>query len=384
MTLVTTTSELAALCDRLATSDYISVDTEFMREHTYYSKLCLIQVAGPSDAAAIDVLASDLDLNPFYTLLRAVRPLKVFHAARQDLEIFYQLMGEVPAPIFDTQVAAMVCGFGDSVGYETLTAKLAGARIDKSSRFTDWSRRPLSERQLHYALSDVTHLRTAYEKLAHQIERTRRTGWVEEEMAILREPTTYRVDPAEAWRRIRLRYAKPRFLAILREVSAWREVEAQTRDIPRNRILRDEILTEIAGHPPNSLADLARVRGMGRGLVESKRGEALLAAVLRGRELPIEQCPTIAEPRERPRGIGATIELLRVLLKHKCEEHDVAAKLVASSEDIELIAMNDEADVPALHGWRREVFGDDALALKNGRVALATHQGAIRLVPLTP
>ncbi|MBM3502738.1 MAG: ribonuclease D [Alphaproteobacteria bacterium] len=382
MTTISTTSELAALCERLLTLPYVTVDTEFMRENTYYSKLCLIQVAGPDEAVAIDVLAPGLDLAPFLTLMSAERPLKVFHAARQDLEIFYHLIGRVPAPIFDTQVAAMVCGFGDSVGYETLVAKLAGARIDKSSRFTDWSRRPLSERQLHYALSDVVQLRTAYETLSHQVERTRRASWVEEEMAILTSPETYNIDPREVWRRFNLRNPRPRFLAILREVAAWREIEAQSRDLPRNRVLRDEILTEIASQSPANIEQLGRIRGIGRGLVESRRGEALLAAIAAGRSLPNDQCPSLPERQERPRGIAPTVELLRVLLKQKCEQHDVAPKLIASGDDLELIAMDDAAEVPALYGWRRDVFGNDAIALKHGKLALSIARGEIQVTPL--
>ena len=308
--------------------------------------------------------------------------LKVFHAARQDVEIFYNLTGEVPKPLFDTQVAAMVCGFGDSVGYETLISRLAGARVDKSSRFTDWSARPLTERQLVYALSDVTHLRPAYEKLKRKLARTGREHWLEEEIAVLTDPATYRVEPEESWKRLKVRTDKPRFLAILKEVSAWREREAQRKDLPRSRILRDEALLEIASHSPTSVDDLARTRGLGRSVAEGRWGTEMLAAVERGIATPAEECPT-GEPRvELPPGLTPIVELLRVLLKMKCEDEQVASKLVANSGDLEAIAADDDAPVPALKGWRRELFGEAALALKHGRLALAIQDKRVKLVPL--
>ena len=263
MRLITETDALARACRGLSHADYITVDTEFMRERTYWPRLCLVQIGGPDETAMIDALAPDLDLAPLFALMADTGVLKVFHAARQDIEIFHHLSGEVPAPIFDTQVAAMVCGFGDSVGYDTLVAKLAKARIDKSSRFTDWARRPLTDKQLQYALSDVTHLRVAYEKIARRLERTGRAGWLDEEMAVLTDPATYAADPDEAWRRIKTRGRDPRFFALLREVAAWREREAQRRDVPRNRVLRDEALAEIAAHAPQTVEDLSRVRGLG-------------------------------------------------------------------------------------------------------------------------
>jgi ribonuclease D len=308
--------------------------------------------------------------------------LKVFHAARQDVEIFYNLTGEIPKPLFDTQVAAMVCGFGDSVGYETLISRLAGARVDKSSRFTDWAQRPLTERQLVYALSDVTHLRPAYEKLKRRLARTGREHWLEEEIAVLTDPATYRVEPEEAWKRLKVRTDKPRFLAILKEISAWREREAQRKDLPRSRILRDEALLEIASHAPTSVDDLARTRGLGRSVAEGRWGTEMLAAVERGVAIPAEDCPT-GEPRiELPPGLTPIVELLRVLLKMKCEDEQVASKLVANSGDLEAIAADDNAAVPALKGWRRELFGEAALALKHGRLALAIQDKRVKLVPL--
>ena len=382
--LIENTAELAALCEGWAKAEYITVDTEFMRENTFYAILCLVQVAGPEGAVAIDPLAPGMDLTPLYDLIAAPSPLKVFHAARQDLEIFFNKTGRVPAPIFDTQVAAMVCGFGESVGYETLAARLAGARIDKSSRFTDWSRRPLSERQVRYALEDVTHLRTAYEKLARNLERSGRAEWLGEEMALLSDPATYQIHPENAWKRLKVRHAKPRFLAVLREISAWREIEAQTRDIPRSRILRDEALLEIAGHPPRNIEELLRIRGMGRGLAEGKRGQTLLVAVERALALPETELPSLPHYDPPSRNIGPLMELLKVLLKLRCDEEDVAAKLIANTSDLERIASDDEADVPALQGWRREIFGNDALALKRGELALAAKGDKVNVIRLTP
>jgi ribonuclease D len=384
MTLISTTADLEALCERLKAAEYITVDTEFMREKTFWPKLCLVQIAGPDEAAAVDPLAEGIDLAPLFSLMVDPNVLKVFHAARQDVEIFYNLTGQIPVPLFDTQVAAMVCGFGDSVGYETLIAKLAGARVDKSSRFTDWSQRPLTDRQLTYALSDVTHLRPAYEKLKKRLVRSNRAHWLDEEMAVLTDPATYRVDPDESWKRLKVRTDKPRFLAILKEVAAWREREAQRKDIPRSRVLRDEALLEIASHAPTSVDDLARTRGLGRSVAEGRWGTELLAAVERGISTPVDACPT-GEPRiELPPGLAPIVELLRVLLKMKCEDEDVASKLVANSSDLEAIAADDEALVPALKGWRRELFGDAALALKHGRLALAVEGKRVKLVPLMP
>jgi ribonuclease D len=382
MNLISTTADLEAFCERLKAAEYITVDTEFMREKTFWPKLCLVQIGGPEEAAAVDPLADGIDLAPLFRLMADPGVLKVFHAARQDVEIFYNLTGEIPKPLFDTQIAAMVCGFGDSVGYETLISRLAGARVDKSSRFTDWSARPLTERQLVYALSDVTHLRPAYEKLKRRLARTGREHWLEEEVAVLTDPATYRVEPEEAWKRLKVRTDKPRFLAILKEVAAWREREAQRKDLPRSRILRDEALLEIASHSPTSVDDLARTRGLGRSVAEGRWGTEMLAAVERGIATPAEDCPT-GEPRiELPPGLTPIVELLRVLLKMKCEDEQVASKLVANSGDLEAIAADDNAAVPALKGWRRELFGEAALALKHGRLALAIQDKRVKLVPL--
>ena len=382
MTLITDKDALTEFCARQATAEFVTVDTEFMRDRTYWPELCLVQVAGPKEAAAIDPLAPDMDLAPLFALMANTQVLKVFHAARQDIEIFHKMMGAVPAPLFDTQVAAMVCGFGESASYETLAGKLAGARIDKSARFTDWSHRPLTERQIQYALTDVVPLRTVYEKLQSRLKRNDRASWLEEEIRVLTDPATYTIDPRESWRRFKLRGSSRRTLALLRELAAWREVAAQQRNLPRNRILRDEQVLEIASHAPSGPADLARTRGIGKGFVDGKLGAEVLEVVKHALALPEEAHPEPPPRRELPPGIGPLVDLLRVLLKLRCEEHGVAQKLVASAEDLELIAASDQAEVPALSGWRRELFGSDALDLKHGRLALTAGTNQIRLVRL--
>ncbi len=381
MTLITDTDALAAFCQRASGADYVTVDTEFLREKTYWPQLCLVQVATADEAVAIDPLSEELDMAPLYDLMADPAVLKVFHAARQDVEIFHHLTGAVPHPMFDTQVAAMVCGFGDSVGYETLVTKLANARIDKSSRFTDWSQRPLTERQLSYALSDVIHLRPAYEKLRRRLQRTGRSHWLEEEMAVLNDPATYVVEPETAWQRLKVRSTKPRFIAALKELAAWREREAQRRDLPRNRVLRDETLLEIAAHAPTTVEELGRTRGLGRGFTDGWQGAEVLGAIQRALDLPEEELPRVELRDEPPAGLAPVVELLRVLLKMKCDEHHVATRLVASAADLDAIAADDDAKAPALSGWRREVFGEHALALKNGRMALAIVDRRVRIVP---
>jgi len=372
MDMITDTASLDAFCKRLADTPFITVDTEFMREKTYWPILCLVQVAGPEEAWAIDALAPGIDLTPLFDLLDNPNVLKVFHAARQDLEIFYHLMGHLPTPLFDTQVAAMVCGFGDSVGYQTLISKLTKARIDKSSRFTDWSLRPLSERQISYALSDVTHLRDAYRKLDHKLKTNKRADWLDEEMAVLTARETYDPDPNESFRRIKARGANPRLLAVLRELAAWRENDARKRDLPRNRILRDDALLEIAHHTPKSVKELSRTRGLGQRMAEGPAGDKILQAVKRGLEIPDADCPRPIPKPDIPRGLGPVIDLLRVFLKMKCDDSGVAQKLLASAADIELIAaFGEDADVPAMRGWRKELFGAEALALCDGRMGLA-------------
>jgi ribonuclease D len=384
MTVIADNQRLAEFCRLQAAADYGTVDTEFIRDNTFWPQLCLIQIAGPEAAAVIDPLVPGLDLAPVLALMRDPRVLKVFHAARQDVEIFYHLAGSVPEPIFDTQVAAMVCGFGEQASFENLAQKLAGIAIDKSSRFTDWSHRPLSDRQIRYALDDVVHLRPIYERLDRQLDKNGRAPWLSEEMAVLTDPATYRVDPAEAWRRLKVRAGKPRFLAVLKEIAAWREEEAQRRDLPRNRLIRDEALLEIAAHMPTTVDDLARTRGLSRGTAEGKVGQGILAAVQRAIAKPEREWPRPEPKAELPSGLAPLIDLLRVLLKTKCEAEGVAQKLVASAADLELIAADDAAKVPALSGWRRTLFGEDALALKHGALALTAKGKRIAIIPVKP
>jgi ribonuclease D len=381
MPLISTTDALAELCRRLAAEPFVTVDTEFLREKTYYPILCLVQLAGETEAKAIDALAPGLDLAPLYELMRDPRVMKVFHAARQDIEIFVNKTGEVPAPLFDTQVAAMVCGYGEQAGYETLVQSLARASVDKSARFTDWSRRPLTDKQVAYALSDVTHLRTVYRKLDEQLVRSGRAAWLADELAELTSPDTYRTDPREQWRRFRLRSPKPRFLAVLRELAAWRETAAQQRDLPRQRMIRDEALTEIAATPPKSADDLARVRGLSEGFARGRMGQEVLAAVQKGLSVPESEAPRFEDRTDLPRGTGPVIELLKVLLKMKAEEHNVAPKLIATADELERLAAEDAPKIPPLEGWRRQIFGEDALALKAGKLALAVQGRRLKVVP---
>ena len=379
MKLITKTDELAEFCKPLADAQFVTVDTEFMRERTYWPKLCLAQVAGPHDAAAIDALADGIDLSPLDELMANPKVLKVFHAARQDLEIFYLRMNRVPAPLFDTQVAAMVCGHGEAASYESLATKLAKARIDKSSRFTDWSRRPLSERQITYALSDVTHLRVVYEKLERQLEKSGRLPWIAEEMAVLNDPGTYRADPEQAWRRLKPRGASPRLMAVLKEVAAWRERTAQRIDIPRQRLLRDEQLLEIASHAPKTTEELAMTRGLGRGFAEGWQGREIMEAIERARKLTDAELPQRDKAPEQLRAPGAVVDLLRTLLRLKAERAGVAARLVANADELDRMAAG-KRDLHVLSGWRREVFGEDALALIEGRLALALSGDQAKLI----
>lgn len=382
MTLITETAALADFCRRIAKSRYVTVDTEFLRERTYWPKLCVVQLAGDDEARAIDALADGIDLSPLFDLMTDAKVLKVFHAARQDLEIFYNLMGRLPEPVFDTQIAAMVCGFGDSAGYETLVSKLTKVRIDKAARFTDWSARPLTDRQVNYALADVTHLRKVYDKLQKKLNHNGRAGWLAEEIASLTSPETYDPDPRETYRRIKTRSNDPKFLAVLREVAAWREREAQRLDLPRNHVLRDEALVEIAHHTPKSAGDLARTRGLGRRLAEGQAGEEIIATVKAGLETPANEWPAIVKKPVLPGGLGPVTDLLKVLLKMTCERTGAAQKLVASVGDLELIAaFGEDADVAALRGWRREVFGEEALRLRRGETALMVKGRKLKAVP---
>jgi ribonuclease D len=382
MKVITDTGALAAFCEALSSAEYITVDTEFMRESTFWPILCLVQVAGPDDEAIIDPLADTIDLKPLYDLIANENVLKVMHAATQDIEIFHHEGGVTPQPLFDTQVAAMVAGFGDQVGYEGLIAKLAKVRLDKASRFTDWSHRPLSESQLEYAMADVTHLRVAYEKLRARIEENGRIAWVEQEMIKLADPAKYEVVPEEAWRRMKTKRAQPRYLAVLQAVAAWRDREAMNRDQPRNRILRDDVLSQLAARPPENPKALSRVRGLPKGFADGKMGRSLIEAIEAGRNLPEDEAPELPPIVELPPGAGPLMDLLKVLLKFKCDTHDVAQKLVATVADLEAIAGDDDADVAALRGWRREIFGEDALRLKHGEIALGAGMGKVRMVEI--
>ena len=382
ITPIADTNSLAAFCEKQKTAAFVTVDTEFVREKTYYPILCLAQVAGPDDAVVIDAMASDIDLSPLDELFKNTNVVKVLHASRQDNEIFFNLFGSVPNPIFDTQIAAMVCGFGDQVAYGTLIAKLVGVQLEKTSRFADWSRRPLTQKQLAYALSDVTHLRVAYEKLAAELETSGRTHWLDSEMDVLTDPDTYRMDPREAWRRIKSRTTNPKFLSVLREVAAWREAEAQRRDIPRNRLLRDDSLLDIAAHTPKTSQALSRTRGMPRGFAEGRMADGLLDAIETGVATKPEDQPQVPKRDRLPNGLGPLTDLLKTLLKLRCEEEKVAPKLIASADDLERIAASDNADVPALSGWRREVFGEQALALKQGKLGLTAEGKRIRIMEI--
>ncbi len=384
MNIITTTEALAAFCARLQNEPFITVDTEFMRERTYWPKLCLLQMAGanlndPDQVAAIDPLAEGLDMAPVFALMRDPKIIKVFHAARQDVEIFYNLMGEIPQPLFDTQVAAMVCGFGESVSYETLCAKLADAKIDKSSRFTDWSARPLTEKQVVYALGDVTHLRIVYSRLMAQIISTDRGSWLDDEMETLHDPEIYRTTPERAWERLKLRHEKPQVLHFIQALAAWREKLAQTHDIPRSRVLRDEALLEIAHHPPRDTMALARIRGLGQGFAEGKHGQEIIAVIAEA----LGQKPTTTQKADHhhlPNNIGPVVDLLRVLLKQVAEENGVASRLLASGDDLDMIATYDQPDVPAMQGWRYELFGKQAQALKRGELALKIEKRMVKFI----
>jgi ribonuclease D len=378
--LVTDTAELNALCARLRTERFVTVDTEFMRERTYWPELCVVQLAGEAEVAVVDALAPGLDLGALGALLADTAVEKVFHAARQDIEIFVLRFGDVPRPLFDTQVAAMVAGFGDQVGYDSLVSALTGGHIDKAHRFSDWAARPLSPAQIAYAAADVTHLRRVYEQLRARLEKEGRLDWVAEEMALLTNPATYHPDPETLWERLRPRTSNRRMLGVLRAIAAWREREAQHANIPRSRMLKDETLLEIAATAPDAPEQLARARGVTRGFAEGRIGTSLLAAIAEARALPDDALPNALTSRDGPRPSPALVSLLKVLLAAKCEQHNVAPKLVASSEDIDRLAGEDAPDLPVQHGWRHEVFGADAQALKQGRIALGVEGKRIRLI----
>lgn len=378
------TDDLAKACTRLKRNAFVTVDTEFIRDSTYWPELCLVQMAGADDenAVLVDPLAKDLSLDPLFELMKAKSVTKVMHAARQDIEIFHNLSGVIPKPLFDTQVAAMVCGFGDSVSYEALVKRILNESVDKSSRFTDWRRRPLSEQQIAYAAADVTHLRRVYAELSAELASSGRESWVQEEMATLLDPATYTLKPEDAWKRIKPRGINRKALGVLVEVAAWREREAQSRNVPRARIAKDEALVEVALQAPQSKEQLAGLRALPGGFANSRNAKPLLEAVARGLALPKEEIPTLPRPTPLPPNAAPLLELLKVLLKMKCAEHGVAQKLVASTADLELIASEEAPEVRPLIGWRHDVFGADALALKRGELALAVRGGALRLMPI--
>ncbi len=384
MNVITKTSDLAALCARLARHLYVAVDTEFMRETTFWPKLCLIQLAGPDDAGCIDPLAPGLDLAPFFALMADARVIKVFHAARQDVEIVYVLGRIIPHPLFDTQVAAMVCGFGESISYVNLVKQLTNADIDKTSRFTDWARRPLSQKQLEYALGDVTHLCDVYLKLQSELEATGRAHWLEQEMAVLEDPASYETKPEDSWRRLKAKVKGRKGLAVLIELAAWRERAAQAQDVPRSRILRDEQLYDIANHMPTEIEQLAEMRTLSSGFARSGRAREIVDCVTAGLKRDLKTLPAQEQGIVVPPEKAALVELLRVLLKAAAARNRVAPRLIADTEDIERIATERASDVPALKGWRRELFGADALRLKAGELAITVKHGEVVAVPIAP
>jgi len=387
MKIITNTSELKSVCEDLAKGEFVTVDTEFLRESTFWPELCLIQVASPTDlnngeAYIIDPLASGMDLAPFFDLMGNEDVVKVFHAARQDVEIIYKLGNLIPHPIFDTQIAAMVCSYGDSISYDQLVFRIVGERIDKSSRFTDWKRRPLTEKQLNYAAADVTHLRDVYLSLKSSLEEQDRTSWVNEEMDILTSPSTYEMLPENAWRRLKLRVRKPRDLQMLKNLAQWREETAQSKDVPRGRVLKDDAIYEIASNPPKSIGDLGRYRGLARGFDKNRYGDALLEVVKATNEIPKDNLPKLPKPKQQPEGCSAATEMIKLLLKLVADKHGVAPKILATVDDIEKIAADDTADVRALSGWRFKVFGEKALKLKQGKLAIGYLNRKIQLIDL--
>jgi ribonuclease D len=383
MKLITKQAEFEAAIAALRKSDFVTVDTEFIRETTFWPELCLIQMASPDATALVDPLSPDIDLKPFFELMGDERILKVFHAARQDIEIVFHLGGLIPHPVFDTQVAAMVCGFGESVSYEQIVQKVSGARIDKSSRFTDWRRRPLSDKQLEYALADVTHLVDVYLHLKAELEREDRAHWLNEEMEVLTARSTYDQHPEDAWKRLKVRLRKPIELAVLREIAAWREREARERNVPRGRVVKDDALFEVAQQQPRDAEALGRLRTTPRGWERSAGAAGLLAAVNRAFDIPKDDLPKLPKYAQPAEGSNAASELLKVLLRLVAENEGVAAKVLATSDDIERIASEGEnADVAALHGWRREVFGEKALRLVHGEIGIKFERRRIAVFDL--
>ncbi|NCT41561.1 MAG: ribonuclease D [Alphaproteobacteria bacterium] len=369
--LITEQTALDEFCASLKSETFITVDTEFLREKTYYPKLCLVQIgAEDGRAAAVDPLAEGLDMAPVFDLLCDEKILKVLHAARQDLEIFYNLTGKVVKPFFDTQIAAMVCGYGDSIGYENLVRNITGGQIDKSSQYTNWSNRPLSEKQVHYALGDVTHLVGVYQSLSAELERRNRVHWVLEEEAVLEDPATYDVDVNEMWRKVKVKTPKPQTLAVLRGLAAWREMRAQRKNLPKNWVMKDDSLADMAAQAPKDVKALKKIRNMSSDLAEGHIGRELLEVIHSALESDKASWPVVERRKPPSARVMATVEILKLLLKIQSSEHEVAAKLIANASDLEDIAKHDDADVPAMRGWRREIFGDEALAMKHGKVSI--------------
>jgi len=383
METITTTAQLAEFCGRAARYDFITVDTEFLRESTYWPRLCLLQAATSDEAVLIDPLVAALDLAPFFALLADAKVTKVFHAARQDIEIFVKLAGKVPVNIFDTQIAASVCGFGDSVSYDNLVRSVTGVELDKSSRFTDWSARPLSEKQKTYALADVTHLRDVYLKLRQQLDETKRWSWVEDELATLRSIDTYVVRPEQAWERLKVKLNRPRDLAALKALAAWRETRAQANDQPRSRILKDDALAELVVQRPLTPEEFEKLRAVPRGYGRSSAAAEIIALLKEIEALPKSELPSMPERYRGPSPKGAVGDLIRVLLKAVSEQHGVASRIIATSDEVDALVLDDDADVPALKGWRRKIFGDKALAIKHGRLGLAATRRGVIEFPIT-
>ncbi len=382
MKIIKDTKSLDQACQQISKHPFCTVDTEFLRESTFWPELCLIQIACADDAWIVDVLAEGIDLKSFFDLMANEDIVKVFHAARQDIEIIYKLAGIIPHPVFDSQVAAMVCGYGDSISYDQLVYKITGVSLDKSSRFTDWSKRPLSDKQLTYALADVTHLRDVYISINASLEEQNRKHWVAEEMEILTSVETYDIPPKDAWKRLKMRARKPRELAIMKKVAEWRETLARAQNIPRGRVIRDDAIYDIAARAPTSLHKLGELRSLSRGFDKNRFGEGILKAVHEAKSIPDEELPRIPRPKQTPEGCGAATEMLKVLLKLTVEKHGVAAKVIATVDDLEKIAADDNADVSALKGWRKELFGNSALDLKNGRLALGYNNREIQLIEM--
>lgn len=380
MQIVTTTDDLAALCTRLASHDYVTVDTEFMRESTYWPDLCLIQIASDDEEAIIDPLANNIDLAPLFSLMTDKSVVKVFHAARQDIEIFQKLSDDIPGPLFDTQVAAMVCGFGEQVSYSQLVKKTTGHDLDKSSRFTDWAKRPLSDKQLIYAIGDVTHLRDIYKNLKKNLEKSGRAAWLEEEMKTLTSIDTYVIQPKDAWKRMKMRVKSRKALGILMELADWRENLAQKANIPRGRVLKDDALYDIANQAPKNVKDLGNLRAVSEGFARSDKGKQVLGAVERGKAKDIETIPPLKRGNALDAKAVAVSELLRVLLKAVAAENGVAPKMIATASDLEKLAQSDDADIPALHGWRYELFGLPALRIKRGELLLTVKDDRVQTI----